>query len=261
MSSFQAYDERKRFPIMPAGTGVWHPFPSVHIPDNYSSAKVTEYLANIPLFRFSHTEGVIAVEEVGSDDDEVFDFTQPTQEGRKAMFVASTLKRADLFIRSKKIREMLDCVRDKHYYVKAEVRASFRDLTYNLSTMIARASGNVCLAECSCKALALGRCCHITAILLLIGRHVQRHGHEGEIFSFTLHVFTLVWRRTKGAGHNESFTSVTLDRIYLFAIEVLPHWESPTLQKTISHIRRNRIRFFISDKRSLEVDKESTYFH
>jgi len=199
----QADDVSKRSPMMPIGA-VWKPFPSVHIPNNYSSSKARDYLEKIPEVRFSYAEGVILVKDKegktddddddddDEDHDDLFDISQPSQEDRKKLFVDGTLKRANNFIDSGRVLTILDCQRDTHYFIKAQVQASLKDRFFTVQIMMAKGSGSICSTECQCKAKALGRCCHIMAVLLLIGRHVANKGHEGKsqlkirivIFSF-----------------------------------------------------------------------------
>ncbi|XP_052124808.1 uncharacterized protein LOC113214347 isoform X1 [Frankliniella occidentalis] len=164
-------------PMMPVGNKVFQPFPSVHIPNKYSSAKARDYLDLIPNIRFSYVGGVES-EDGDGDEQVVVDFSQPTQQDRKNIFVDGTLKRANQFIDSGRVLGITDCIRNLHYFVKADVRASYVADTYKVSVMISKNHGNVCFAECTCKARALARCCHIMAVLLLIGRHVESKGHE-----------------------------------------------------------------------------------
>ncbi|KAK3917476.1 Ubiquitin carboxyl-terminal hydrolase 8 [Frankliniella fusca] len=175
----EAFNARKQFPMMPTGA-VWKPFPSAHIPNGYSSHKAREFLEAIPEVRFSYEEGVVLAEakEKDSDEEDLFDFSQPTQQDRKRLFVDGTLKRANCFIDSGRVLSILDCQRDTHYFVKAQVQASMATQFYTVQIMIAKASGKICFTECKCKARALSRCCHIMSVLLLIGRHVLKRGHE-----------------------------------------------------------------------------------
>ncbi|XP_034239421.1 uncharacterized protein LOC117644250 [Thrips palmi] len=177
---------RKQAPMMPIGA-LWKPFPSVHIPNNYSSSKARDYLERIPEVRFSYAEGVILVKDKegetrettdDEEEDDLYDFSQPTQEDRKKLFVDGTLKRANNFIDSGRVLSVLDCQRDTHYFVKAQVQASLRNKFFTVQIMMAKGSGSICFTDCQCKAKALGRCCHIMAVLLLIGRHVANRGHE-----------------------------------------------------------------------------------
>ncbi|KAK3909669.1 Putative ubiquitin carboxyl-terminal hydrolase 50 [Frankliniella fusca] len=180
---------QKALPMMPVGNKVYQPFPSVHIPNNFSSAQARDYLDLIPDIRFSY-EGGVQCAVADENEEEIVDFSQPSQEERKNIFVHGTLKRANNFIDSGRVLGISDCIRNEHYFVKADVGASFMDVVYKISIMISKRSGNVCFAECSCKARALGRCCHIMAVLLLIGRHVESQGHEGKCI-FLHHIYSI----------------------------------------------------------------------
>ncbi len=175
--------------MMPFGPKIFQPFPSAHIPNNYSSEKARDYLDLIPEIRFSYKGGVQSGNGHEFEEEVEVDFSQPTQKDRKNIFVDGTLKRANNFIDSGRVLGITDCIRNLHYFVKADVQASYVNTTYKVSVMIAKLSGHVCFAECTCKARSLGRCCHIMAVLLLIGRHVAAQGHEGKCtFSFAYQV-------------------------------------------------------------------------
>ncbi|XP_052131459.1 uncharacterized protein LOC113206488 [Frankliniella occidentalis] len=166
--------------VQPWGPSLFKPFPSVHIPNKYSSVKAKEYLKQIPETRFTYDGGVEAVEAVESEPDSqgLVDFSVSTQSDRKNIFVDGTLRRANLFIDSGRVVTIKDCQRNDHYFVNAMVHASYRNVTYEVTVTISKKSGSVCAAGCCCKARALGRCCHVMAVLLLIGRHVENQGHE-----------------------------------------------------------------------------------
>lgn len=203
----QAYDARKQLPMMPTGA-VWKPFPSVHIPNGYSTHKAREFLEASPEVRFSYEEGVVlAVEkERDSDEEDLFDFSQPTQQDRKRLFVDGTWKCANCFIDSGRVMSILDCQRDTHYFVKAQVQASMAKKFYVVQIMIAKASGKICFTECKCKARALCRCCHIMSVLLLIGRHVLNKGHEGNlIYLLTFAWASLILETFRGRNSDLSF--------------------------------------------------------
>ncbi|KAK3931075.1 Ubiquitin carboxyl-terminal hydrolase 2 [Frankliniella fusca] len=163
--------------VQPWGPSLFKPFPSVHIPNKYSSWKAKQYLNQIPETRFSYEGGVEAVESE-PDSQGLVDFSVSTQSDRKNIFVDGTLRRANNFIDSGRVGTIKDCQRNDHYFVNAMVHASFKNITYEVTAAISKKSGSVCAAGCNCKARALGRCCHVMAVLLLIGRHVENQGHE-----------------------------------------------------------------------------------
>ncbi|KAK3931967.1 Ribonuclease Y [Frankliniella fusca] len=165
----EAHDFNKMMPL-PVRKSPWKSFPSVHIPNKYSFLSAREYLERIPEVRFSEL-GIIVQKSQNDrgldEEDDLFDYSLPTQKGR-----------ADIFIDSGRVLSSEDCQKEKHYFVKGQVQASMRNLVYGVNIAISQESGKVCLADCCCWAKALGRCAHIVAVLLLIGRHVQKQGHE-----------------------------------------------------------------------------------
>ena len=225
---------------LPLGKSVWKSFPSVHIPKKYSFSSAREYLELIPEVRFSEL-GII-VEKTQKDrrndeedDDDFFDYTLPTQEDRKRHFVDGTLKRADIFIDSGRVLSLEDCQKDKHYFVKGLVKASMKNLIYGVNIAISQNSGKVCLADCCCWAKALGRCAHVVAVLLLIGRHVQQQGHAGKylflniytLFSSSLNLINGHWKLTRNA---QTLTISLATAKHAFGIRNLTRRNSFTLE-------------------------------
>ncbi|KAK3929613.1 Ubiquitin carboxyl-terminal hydrolase 4, partial [Frankliniella fusca] len=131
----EAFNARKQFPLMTTGA-VWKPFPIAHIPNGYPSHKAREFLEAIPEVRFSYEEGVVLAEakEKDSDEEDLFDFSQPTQQDRKRLFVDGTLKRANCFIDSGRVLSILDCQRDTHYFVKAQNANARPELSQGAAT-------------------------------------------------------------------------------------------------------------------------------
>ncbi|KAK3908153.1 Ubiquitin carboxyl-terminal hydrolase 8 [Frankliniella fusca] len=174
-------DPRGYLPHLPVvGFTMWKPFPSIHIPQKYDYHKIEEYFDNIPEVVFSVAVGVVSRTQDASDD-EVFDASLPTPDDRKRKYLTNTLGRGNLFVDSGRILSVYDYEKNGHYFIKSMVHASLMNKVYMTMLTIASFHGDVCNAICTCKANALGRCCHIAAVLLLIHRHIQTAGHEGEL--------------------------------------------------------------------------------
>ncbi|KAK3929477.1 Putative ubiquitin carboxyl-terminal hydrolase 50 [Frankliniella fusca] len=117
----------RRLPMMPLGLSVFKSFPSAHIPNGFSFDKATEYLQQIPLTRFSYEHGVQSV-ECEPDEECLLDFSQPSDGVRKNLSVNGTMQRANQFVNSGRVLSVMDCERGDHYFIKADVHASYRTL-------------------------------------------------------------------------------------------------------------------------------------
>ena len=64
------------------------------------------------------------------------------------------------------------------YCVKSLVQASFKSLKYPVQVMILRDTGKIILGTCGCKASALDRCSHVTALLYALEDFVKKFGRN-----------------------------------------------------------------------------------
>ena len=75
-------------------------------------------------------------------------------------------RRGEQFFRSGHVTCMRDNRCSEHYYVKAKVLASMKQMSYNVQVTLSVNSGFVLDASCHCKSSALGRCSHVGAVLV-----------------------------------------------------------------------------------------------
>lgn len=76
-SNLQAHDQILRFPMMPVGKKFWKAFPSVHIPNQYTTEKAIDYLKRIPELRFSNKGGAPPKEGIAETREEDVDEEEP----------------------------------------------------------------------------------------------------------------------------------------------------------------------------------------
>lgn len=120
------------------------------------------------------------------------------------------MRRGLLYVKSDFVGNMQDCIHERVHFFKAQVRASMNMTVYSVQVAISQTSGMVLRCECDelCAARALGRCSHVSAVLLQILLHVKLNGPGGECFvsEYCLHLrsckfqkfyLSQKWERTK----------------------------------------------------------------
>jgi hypothetical protein len=159
-------------PILPV-TG-WMSFPGNNIPAMFNEGHIFHYIvestpAVLPTFIPNPDKN--NNEEFEEDEEEDF------MEGSVEAF-----RRGKRFLKSKFVLNVKDRADDRYFYVKGEVRASMKLEIRNVTATISIESGAVLDASCTCKARVLGRCAHVSAVLLFVSQRVLEHGHQGMYF-------------------------------------------------------------------------------
>ena len=141
-------------PIMPI-TG-WKPFQSCPIPTLFNQGHIFHYL-------------VESVRFTGNSD----------SEGDSSATTVKPMRRGQQFVDSGHVKNVSDTLNNDCYYVRAEVLPSMRsDPAKHVYVCLSCKSGSVLDASCDCKASALGRCSHVSALLLFLDGHVKEHGND-----------------------------------------------------------------------------------
>ena len=94
------------------------------------------------------------------------------------LHTAKPLKRGETFLKSKNILKVEDCAKSGHYFLKAKIMASYSTTDYYVTITLSQASGFVRDASCTCKASAMGRCSHVTAILLGLEDYLTKRNSD-----------------------------------------------------------------------------------
>lgn len=130
-------------PLIPPGS--WHTFPSQNIRSLFNY--VQESIQNL------------------NSEDQDHTTHKPMKNGRK-------------YLDSGFVHDMMDTSNTEHYFVQAHVWPSMKtDLPHNVVVVLSVNSGAVIHASCEPgRALSLGRCSHVIAVLFSILDHVKKHG-------------------------------------------------------------------------------------
>ena len=80
---------------------------------------------------------------------------------------AKPLRKGTQLMKSNFISDIEDCSTETNYFLRAHVYHSMKkDNALNVQIGLSKISGSVTQAACNCKASALARCAHISALLL-----------------------------------------------------------------------------------------------
>ena len=133
-------------PIMPI-TG-WKPFQSCPIPTPFNHGHIFHYL--VESIRFTGR----------SDSD---------SEGDSSYKTVQPMRRWQQFVDSGHVKNVSDTMNNDCYFIRAEVLPSMKnDPPKHVHVCLSCKSGSVLHASCDCKASALGRCSHVSALLLFL---------------------------------------------------------------------------------------------
>lgn len=105
------------------------------------------------------------------------------------------LRRGLQYLKSGYVRNVQDSLPDRAHLYRASVRASMVDKAYTVKVALSQVSGSVikCCCDVSCPQKSLGRCSHISALLLFILLHKNLEGPEGKFFLYETIQHWLHW--------------------------------------------------------------------
>lgn len=160
----------------------WRTFPSVGIPRMFNYGNIYHHLVeSMPLYWNEDEVEMDSEDESDSIEDESSDVQEdPFDEEYSTVNETKKLRRGLQFLKSKYVRKVQDTYVGRCYFVKAQVRASMECEAYKVKVAISTTSGNISICTCTCKQQSLGRCSHVSAVLLHIWRHVRLHGYGGK---------------------------------------------------------------------------------
>ena len=70
------------------------------------------------------------------------------------------------------------CQTNKNYFKRGQVHHSMKaEKPLKVIVVLSGITGFVKFTQCDCEAAALGRCAHVTAVLLMLSDYVAKHGH------------------------------------------------------------------------------------
>ncbi|XP_065070738.1 uncharacterized protein LOC135695544 [Rhopilema esculentum] len=140
----------------------WKSFPSCDIPSMFNYGHVYHYLVE------SISQFATGNNDEDSNDESNTGYTATAKPLRKGM----NLMKSDF------ISDIQDNKIEDSYFVRAHVHHSMKnDVPLNVVIGLSSISGSVQLAKCNCKASALARCAHISALLLKIIDFAKNNGY------------------------------------------------------------------------------------
>ena len=117
------------------------------------------------------------------EDVEVIEVSDPFDQAEcKEIRMSKKLRRGLQYVKSGYVGHVHDSLPDRIHAYKALVRASMNAVAYEVQVAISQVSGNIVRCKCDsvCPQNALGRCSHISALLLFILLHKNLNGPEGK---------------------------------------------------------------------------------
>ncbi|KAI4468043.1 e3 sumo-protein ligase [Holotrichia oblita] len=156
----------------------WHKFGSQIIPKYFNKGHIYTYIAGLQLQN----------EEFELQDSNAGTTEKPFRKGSQ-------------FVQSDYIFNVYDAKDNKSYYLKAQCYSSFKkNVSYGVEITLNELSGAVVGGTCECRQSALGRCSHVTALLLFLDKFTQENGHDGIACTSRLREWGLgAKRKTPGA--------------------------------------------------------------
>ena len=177
----------------------WGTFPSVRIPQYFNLGQAIHYLVE----RAPKYDEAAPTGKTGPVQSHIGDRIM-----RRNFFgITNPFHRGEQYVSSNSVLRTEDTVFKNHYFIRAKVQASYEANVHIVIISISNESGSICDAICnSCKQRSLGRCCHVSAVLLLVGEHIRDNGNEGEeIFNTTF--FPKIYYST---AHDKSMKNIVL---------------------------------------------------
>lgn len=135
----------------------WQRFPSIVIPPFFCYGVI-----------HSHIIGSISVtQQLENNSENLADFStlKPMRKGRQ-------------YFTSGHVSSIMDSADHLHYFLKCKVRASYKDLAYDVSVALGLKDAKVVTGTCQCKGSAMGRCSHIAALLFALEDYTIHFGYQ-----------------------------------------------------------------------------------
>ena len=141
----------------------WKKFPSSSIPKHFNSGHIYHYLVEtITTLNSSHTTN-------DSDDD---------VECPEDVHTSKPFTKGKNLYRSGHVKNMQNSTQKGNFFVKANVMASYSQVSYNSTITLSETSGTVKEGTCTCSASGMGRCAHVAALLFALEDYVTEFGTD-----------------------------------------------------------------------------------
>ncbi|KAK3918027.1 Ubiquitin carboxyl-terminal hydrolase 36 [Frankliniella fusca] len=151
----------------------WSPFPSISIPPHFNFGHIYFYLIETCPTLPNDDDSEVSE----ADEQEVLD---PLDDEYQTINGVKVLRKGLNFLKSKYVRAVENCSHGRCYFVKASVRASMEKRAYEVTIAISHRSGSIHACTCECIQQSLGRCVHVSSVLLYLWSHVRLNGNGGK---------------------------------------------------------------------------------
>lgn len=178
----------------------WCVFPSRDIPHNFNFGSVYNYLVET-MPQLEDSDDASSGDE---EEEELVELSDPFQDVEcTAINHTKKLRRGLQYVKSAYVRNVQDTWPDKLHVYKAQVRASMLKQAYLVKVALSPLSGSIirCSCDARCPQRTLGRCSHISALLLFILMHKNLNGPEGKHTVNLVHLmFVLLFSASVGCN-------------------------------------------------------------
>ena len=145
----------------------WTMFPSQDIPVNFNYGHVYHYITESVNHLFLPNSGTLDQDE--NLDDNIDDEDTVT---------AKPLRKGYWLVRSGFLENIEDCLTNENYFLRGHVHHSMKaEKPLKVILVLSSIPGFVKFTQCDCRAAALGRCAHVTAVLLMLSDYVAENGY------------------------------------------------------------------------------------
>lgn len=135
-------------------------------------------------------EGTVFSDDASSGDEEeeeTVKISDPFLDAEcQAIKLSKKLRRGLQYVKSNYVQKVQDTLPDRVHVYQGSVKASMREKIYNVKVALSQVSGSVirCTCDIICPQKSLGRCSHISALLLYILLFKNLNGPQGKIFAY-----------------------------------------------------------------------------
>jgi len=170
----------------------WGKVPSVDIPSKYNFGHLYHYLIETRPKLSIPEEHIIATSKdsdsgIGdsvsdSELDNDMRGEDPFENNKPLVFAKKPLRKGYKLVRGRFILKIEDGKVGSHYLVQATIRPSMRSkTTYRTKVVMSCSSGS--LLKGMCRGRSLGRCVHVSGLLLFLIVHTKLNGFKGKLAS------------------------------------------------------------------------------
>ena len=223
----------------------WKSFPSRNLPASFNYGHVYHYLVESISNVLLHDE-----HNLSDDDGEGIDCEDTV--------TAKPLRKGRLLLKSGFVENTEDNYSQESgsYFVRSHVHHSMkREKPLCVNSVISNISGYVKSASCTCRASSIGRCAHVTALLLMLSDFVSENGCVVQNISTSL---PCKWDKGKKREKTPNSLHQATYKSSKRKVNELYNWDPrpPEFRKKVNDEALNR---FVQTLQSIDKDKISMW--